>query len=440
MQPKDRFIWEDKKNKIVKSLNTISDKYLEEKCNLVGISKKEAYTETNGKIRFLNAALGSAENSSYTLQQLITIQKKIVEEFYPYHETEQLELDLYQDDPSYMLYRQLLDFIRASCKQNFKKEIVNITATHEKQQIFQVITNLIKNGEIEDDIVLTSSNYKNVAREELNYICTGPLLNLIMGRYNPRKFNTYIKVARAFCFTPANQLELDKIIDSIAAEKLDYTIFCTSKQCQIEKEINLLIRNISTGELEVHPAKDDAYLVYHDKIPTEGLTWKRLYAWWENQRPTHNKPEDLMDIMKKVCNGAENRFLETYLHLYDDDRYPAILPQVMIAYSPILSKGDLKSLKIDPNHRYTMDFKVIPNKNTKILIEIDGKEHYSKLINKQYIAAPSLYAAQVKEDRELKLKGYSIFRFGGFEVMKGKEKELSKEMKKVFDPYFDLIH
>ncbi|WP_257131258.1 endonuclease domain-containing protein [Bacillus cereus] len=95
---------------------------------------------------------------------------------------------------------------------------------------------------------------------------------------------------------------------------------------------------------------------------------------------------------------------------------------------------------MDPKHRYTMDFMVIPNNKTKIIIEIDGREHYSELKNKQYIAKPCLYAAQVKEDRELKLKGYSVFRFGGFEVMDGKEEDLTEEMKKVFNPYFDVIN
>ncbi|EAL15941.1 hypothetical protein protein (plasmid) [Bacillus cereus G9241] len=46
----------------------------------------------------------------------------------------------------------------------------------------------------------------------------------------------------------------------------------------------------------------------------------------------------------------------------------------------------------------------------------------------------------MKEDRELKLKGDSVFRFGGYELMDGKEEKLTEEMRKVFEPYFDLIN
>ncbi|AIY72861.1 hypothetical protein NT98_5819 (plasmid) [Bacillus cereus] len=70
--------------------------------------------------------------------------------------------------------------------------------------------------------------------------------------------------------------------------------------------------------------------------------------------------------MKGVCNRFENKFLEIYLNLYGENHYTAILSQITIAYSPISSKSDLKNLKIDPNHRYTMDFMVIPNKKLKL--------------------------------------------------------------------------
>ncbi|PHG74423.1 hypothetical protein [Bacillus wiedmannii] len=452
MQLKDQYIWEHKKNLIIESLDTISSGHLNDKCILVGIRSEKKYLEGTKKKEFLKESLGSALKSPYTLQQLIKIQKKIIELFYPYHLTERLEEDLYQNDTSYKFYRNLLDFIRTSCKQYFENDIAFITQTHEKEQIFQLVTNLINNGEIEDDIVLTNQSYRTVARDQLNFISTGPLLNLIMGRYSPRKFNKYIKIATAFCFTEENRKELDTIIDSIEAKKLEYIIFCTTKDCQINKKINLVMEDLTTGDFTIHNAKDDSYLVFNERIPAKGLTWKQLNTWWKNQSPIHNKPEDLIERMKEVCVWSEKKFLDLYLNLYDDDDHPAILPQITIAYSPILSKSDLRNLEIDPKHRYTMDFMVIPNDKTKILIEIDGREHYSKLLtkilveidgkehystlkNSVYIAAPELYAAQAKEDRELKVKGYTVFRFGGSEMMDGKEDTLQEEMKKIFDPY-----
>ena len=53
----------------------------------------------------------------------------------------------------------------------------------------------------------------------------------------------------------------------------------------------------------------------------------------------------------------------------------------------------------------------------RIVIEIDGKQHYSK----EEKADPILYAAMVKDDRNLKLYGYDVYRFGGYEFVNRKD-------------------
>jgi len=53
----------------------------------------------------------------------------------------------------------------------------------------------------------------------------------------------------------------------------------------------------------------------------------------------------------------------------------------------------------------------------RVVIEVDGKQHYSKKDHKeQDIANPELYAKMVAEDRRLRLSGYEIYRFGGYEL------------------------
>jgi len=47
-----------------------------------------------------------------------------------------------------------------------------------------------------------------------------------------------------------------------------------------------------------------------------------------------------------------------------------------------------------------------------LLLEVDGRQHYS--INGK--ASPELYAQMVSEDRQLKLSGYEVYRFGGHEL------------------------
>jgi len=48
----------------------------------------------------------------------------------------------------------------------------------------------------------------------------------------------------------------------------------------------------------------------------------------------------------------------------------------------------------------------------RIVIEVDGQQHYS--VNGT--AKPDLYAKMVGEDRRLRLAGYEMYRFGGYEL------------------------
>ncbi len=47
----------------------------------------------------------------------------------------------------------------------------------------------------------------------------------------------------------------------------------------------------------------------------------------------------------------------------------------------------------------------------RVVIEIDGKQHYAKGNE----ASPKLYADMVSAQREMSLYGYDVFRFGGYE-------------------------
>ncbi len=214
---------------------------------------------------------------------------------------------------------------------------------------------------------------------------------------------------------------------------------------QKEKKIQLMIQDVVESDLTIIDDLKDLYMVFAENISEDGLTWGQLFEWWEKRNGKTR--QDLIRKLRSVCNEPEKFFFDEYYSLYKDDYYPAILPQVTISYSPILSKSDLEKLNIVPEHRYTMDFMVIPNKNTKIVIEIDGIEHYSyKNPDNINVASTRLYAEQMKSDRKLKLKGYTIFRFGGHEFkgtfkdeFKDEVKEsLKAEMQKIFRNYFKL--
>ena len=50
----------------------------------------------------------------------------------------------------------------------------------------------------------------------------------------------------------------------------------------------------------------------------------------------------------------------------------------------------------------------------RVVIEIDGKQHYSNGDS----SSPRKYSEMVAADRKLTLSGYKVFRFGGYEFTK----------------------
>jgi very-short-patch-repair endonuclease len=58
-----------------------------------------------------------------------------------------------------------------------------------------------------------------------------------------------------------------------------------------------------------------------------------------------------------------------------------------------------------------MDFLILLDRNIRVVIEVDGKQHYA--IGE--LASPERYAEMVKEDRRLRLAGYELYRFGAGE-------------------------
>jgi very-short-patch-repair endonuclease len=90
---------------------------------------------------------------------------------------------------------------------------------------------------------------------------------------------------------------------------------------------------------------------------------------------------------------------------------PALLPQVYLHYDPLTRKqrGGQPSALV----RERMDFLLLLPRRVRVVIEVDGKQHYAE----GDIASPELYSEMVAEDRRLRLQSYEVYRFGGYELM-----------------------
>src|SRR5262249_26011508 len=151
--------------------------------------------------------------------------------------------------------------------------------------------------------------------------------------------------------------------------------------------------------------------------------WGELHDWWAAQLSQAGAaPDDtkgslnkrLLDCVKG--NRAEEQVFRAYYHRFQGrtvDHQPALLPQVYLHFDPLTAKERRQLGKPDRLTRERMDFLLLLPDAVRIVIEVDGKQHYAD----GDVASPRLYSAMMAEDRALRLRGYEIYRFGGHELV-----------------------
>lgn len=180
--------------------------------------------------------------------------------------------------------------------------------------------------------------------------------------------------------------------------------------------------------------KNEEYCLIYDKaIPKSGLFWHDLVNWWkglsQNKQFEDLERELYSRLYKSLDSQAEQLFFKIFFKKMRDkfkEKLPALIPQVYLHYDPYTLKN-LKNQQRIPRQR--MDFLLLLPNNNRIVIEIDGKQHYSNGDK----SSPKLYSEMVSADRELKLKGYEIYRFGGYELTMANNKE------KIVEDFFDKL-
>lgn len=170
---------------------------------------------------------------------------------------------------------------------------------------------------------------------------------------------------------------------------------------------------------DIKIVKNEEYcLVYDLAVKPDGLLWRDLVIWWSKR----NSFEDLVisgrSLYKRLfesLNSAPEKLIFKFyfekFHKKLGEKLPALIPQVYLHYDPYTLKS-LQGEKRLPRQR--MDFLLLlPNKN-RVVLEVDGKQHYSEGEK----SSPRLYSEMVSEDRSLRLRGYEVYRFGGYELDK----------------------
>jgi len=130
----------------------------------------------------------------------------------------------------------------------------------------------------------------------------------------------------------------------------------------------------------------------------------------------------LLASVENVSLGQVNVF-KTYYEQFKNlgNDLPALIPEVYLHYDPyiVAQLGGVKRLS-----RQRMDFLILFNSTTRVVIEVDGKQHFSTAAGK---ASLNEYANMMSADRELHLAGYEVYRFGANEVVGTKSTELIEQ-------------
>ena len=159
-------------------------------------------------------------------------------------------------------------------------------------------------------------------------------------------------------------------------------------------------------------------LVYDRVLSGEGLSWRDLVSWWAattGQEPGRGAASSLYQRLERsLGSDAERRLFSHYAGVYRrlGPTSPALIPQVYLHYDPYTKRE--MGVQGREVRRQRMDFLLLVTNRQRIVIEVDGRQHYA---SGGGYADVHRYAEMAREDRELRLTGYEVYRFGASELM-----------------------
>ncbi|WP_339910367.1 hypothetical protein [Symmachiella dynata] len=208
---------------------------------------------------------------------------------------------------------------------------------------------------------------------------------------------------------------------------------------------NLIFASPEKPDLRFHDAVNndveivteaDKVLIYDRPIPVDGIRWCDLQTWWKELHSIKDDDEAKKSLYLRLRESLpehsppQRLFFDSYHQMFASQipLLPALLPEVWLHWDPQTVKQRGAKALI----RSRMDFLMLMRSGVRVVLEIDGQQHYSKDRRPE----PMRYAEMVAADRRLKLDGYQVFRFGGAELQGERGKAVVKEFfRAMFDRF-----
>ena len=159
-------------------------------------------------------------------------------------------------------------------------------------------------------------------------------------------------------------------------------------------------------------------LVYDEALPADGLSWNQMANWWARTQHKRSSPTDAIqsDLYQRLYRSLDSEPEQTLFQSYmkrcrADGDLPALIPQVYLQYDPYTRRKLGTTGQVLTRER--TDFLFLLPRRARVVLEIDGKHHYTEDGSDR--SSPRKYAQMVRADRQVRLDGYDVYRFGGLE-------------------------
>lgn len=186
---------------------------------------------------------------------------------------------------------------------------------------------------------------------------------------------------------------------------------------------DLRLGNALDNDIEVMSDPMDV-LIYDRPIGSSGLLWRDLQAWYaqthgieesQAKKSLYRRLEGCLPKSSPPQALAFTSFFKTFTTAIPE--LPVLLPEVWFHWDPqTVSRRGKEALL-----RSRMDFLLLLPGGARVVIEIDGKHHYSDTDGR---SNPRLYAEMMAADRALRLVGYEVYRFGVHELQQPNAEEV----------------
>lgn len=179
---------------------------------------------------------------------------------------------------------------------------------------------------------------------------------------------------------------------------------------------DIRFRDAINNDIEI-ATNADQVLVYDRPVGPDGLRWCDLQAWWSDLMEIRDAEVAKASLYHRLrdslpASSPPQRLLfESYHRVFGAavTGLPALLPEVWLHWDPqtVKERGPNALL------RFRMDFLLLLPNGIRVVLEVDGRHHYA---HEDGRADPGRYGVLAAGDRDLKLAGYQVFRFGADEL------------------------